>query len=288
MTRMLTACVLLLFLRHVAEAQQVIDFKGYSQAQIEEARGNLEKWKAIATSKSEYTITEHGYILAEVDDSRGKLLWLPFGDRDSISKDIIEPGQEYRARVVPAGESKPRLVTIPPSKARRVVLFGEKPGTVQLSIVANGKDGAAPDEIKYVKLSVVPLVPAPGPAPGPTKPEDIKTDDELVKLALAEVKEGKGTLLDVMSLAEFYARVASTIDRADVFKTYGDFYTTMADCGKHLAGDPATVLPRFRAALAEQYRKEVGGTMGQAFDAEARAKAAKAFAAIAKRLEVIK
>mgnify|MGYP000160831202 FL=1 len=108
--------------------------------------------------------------------------------------------------------------------------------------------------------------------------------------AIADIKAGKGTMLQAMKLAEFYRRVSQTIEKTDakIFPTYGDFYTSLAEVGKSLAGDPATVLPTFRADIATWYRAEIGGTMAQALDAAGKEKVAKVFKALADRLDVLK
>lgn len=294
LARMLMTLLLLVTLRHVAEAQETFDATGKSKAtaaEVDDARKNLERWKQIVAGndKVDYTISESGYILADIDDSRGKLLWLALGDRNAVSKDIIEPGKEYRARLVTKGEKVAKQTTIPASDKKRAIIIGELPGTVQMSIIGNGKDGAEPVELRYVRIAVEPLVVVPV-VPEPTKPEDIKTEEKLAQAALADIKAGKGTMLQAMKLAEFYRRVGQTIEKTDAktFPTYGDLYTSLADVGKALAGDPATVLPTFRAELATWYRAEIGGTMAQALDAAGKAKVASVFKALADRLDVLK
>lgn len=294
--RSLLTLLLLFSIRHVAEGQETFDVtkRTHTKAEIDEARSNLEKWKGIVAGneKTDFVITESGYILADIDDTRGKLAWLAFGDRGAISKDVIEPGKEWKGRLVTKGETVAKQTTIPASPKKRVILIGEVPGLVQYSIVANGKDGAEPEELRYVRIGVEPLAvkPVVPPTPEPTKPEDIKTEDKLALAAIADIKAGKGTMLQAMKLAEFYRRVSQTIEKTDakVFPTYGDFYTSLADVGKSLAGDPATVLPTFRADLAAWYRAEIGGTMAQALDAAGKEKVAKAFKTLADRLDVLK
>lgn len=291
MASRLWALVLLFTWCHVAPAQAVIDATAaYTPAQVAEARKNLEKWQGIVTSgqAGAYTITEGGYMLAKVDDARGKLLWLPQGNRAAITRETIEAGQRFKGRLVPAGETKPRIVTIEPEPYKRVILIGEVPGEVQLSIIANGKDGAEPEELRTVSMTVVPLVPPVPPKPPEPKPEDIKSDDKLVMAALEDIKAGKGTIQQAMNLVAFYSRVGQTIEGTDVFATYGDFYTSVAECGKALAGEPGTILPTFRAQVAEHYKQAIGGTMAQAFDKDAKAKVASTFKAMAARLSVIK
>lgn len=287
------ACVLLLLCTwcHVAPAQQIIDATtAYTPAQVAEAKRNLEKWQGIVTSgqAGAYSITEGGYLVAKIDDARGKLLWLPQGNRDSITKVVIDPGQRFVGLLVPAGETKPRLVTIEPETFKRVLLIGVKPGEVQLSIIANGKDGAEPEELRTVSVAVSPLVQPGPPKPVEPKPEDIKSDDKLVLAALEDIKAGKGTIQQAMNLVAFYARVGQTIEGTDVFKTYGDFYGSLVECGKALAGEPGAVLPSFRAQVAEHYKQAIGGTMAQAFDKEAQAKVARVFKELSARLSVIK
>lgn len=296
LARSLLTLLLLLSLRHVAEGQEAFDAtkKTHTKAEIDDARNNLEKWKHIVTNgdKVDFTITESGYLLADVDDTRGKLAWFAFGDRGAVSKDIIEPGKEWKGRLVTKGETVAKQTTIPASDKKRVILIGEVPGMVQYSIVANGKDGAEPEELRYVRIGVEPLVvkPVVPPTPEPTKPEDIKTEDKLALAAIADIKAGKGTMLQAMRLAEFYRRVSQTIEKTDtkVFPTYGDLYTSLAVVGVSLAGDPATVLPTFRADVAAWYKAEIGGTMAQALDAAGKEKVAKAFKALADRLDVLK
>lgn len=294
LARMLMTLLLLVTLRHVAEAQETFDATGKSKAttaEVAEARKNLERWQQIVAGndKADFTITESGYILADIDDSRGKLLWLSLGDRNAVSRDIIEPGKEWKGRLVTKGEKVAKQTTIPPSDKKRAILIGEVPGTVQMSIIGNGKDGAEPVELRYVRIAVEPLVVVPV-VPEPTKPEDIKTEDKLAQAALADIKAGKGTMLQAMKLAEFYRRVSQTIEKTDakVFPTYGDLYGSLAEVGKSLAGDPATVLPTFRADVAAWYRAEIGGTMAQALDAAGKAKVASTFKTLADRLDVLK
>lgn len=294
--RSLLTLLLLFSIRHVAEGQETFDVtkRTHTKAEIDEARSNLEKWKGIVAGneKTDFVITESGYILADIDDTRGKLAWLAFGDRGAISKDVIEPGKEWKGRLVTKGETVAKQTTIPASPKKRVILIGEVPGLVQYSIVANGKDGAEPEELRYVRIGVEPLAvkPVVPPTPEPTKPEDIKTEDKLALAAIADIKAGKGTMLQAMKLAEFYRRVSQTIEKTDakVFPTYGDFYGSLAEVGKSLAGDPTTVLPTFRADLATWYKAEIGGTMAQALDAAGKEKVAKTFKALADRLDVLK
>lgn len=273
------------------ESQEIIPMASatkHTPAEKEEARANLNKWRAILEDggKSDYVISESGYLLADIDSTRGKLKWIYLGDRDAISQDVIPAGQAYRARLVTNGDTEAKQTTIPPAAKDRAIIIGEKPGKVAVAIVANGKDGAEPDEVRNVTIAIEPLKPKTPPVP---QPGDIVSDDALVQAALADVKAGKGTLFQAMKMSAFYGQIARTIGKTEVFGTFGDFFKALEDVGEAMSGGkPGDALPTLRAAVAKIVTDEVGGKMSQQLTAADRAKLEATFKKIAERLAVIK
>lgn len=266
----LAVCLLIMYRPWAIVAQETLTIGTVPTAAELSTYERVDKIKqAKASPKS---MAKGGYKLAEID-TENKIKWYVMGG-DVLSKVYIPKGVEYTGWLVKDGETSFSLTTIPASTKNRYLLIAAKEGKATLLLITNG----ATLQDEPVVLDAFQFEIGPQPDDEPVTPKD-----ELAKLALADIKAGNGTLAKAMKFRDYLKTAAA--GNLEVFKTYGDFYTSLHDGALTLVGSADIVLPSMRAKVTEILKAQLGGKMSDPFPPATQAKVVDTLNSIAKRLE---
>lgn len=266
----LAVCLLLMYRPWAIVAQETLTIGTVPTAAELSTYEKVDKVKKAKASPK--AMAKGGYKLAEID-TENKLKWYVMGE-DVLLKVFIPKGAEYTGWLVKDGETSFSLTTIPASTKNRYLLIAAKEGKATLILITNG----ATLQDEPVVLDAFQFEIGPQPDDDPVTPKD-----ELAKLALADIKAGNGTIAQAIKYRDFLTTV--TNGNMEVFKTYGDFYTSLHDGAMKMVGSADVVLPSMRAKVSEILKAQLGGKMGDPFPPATQAKVVDTLKGIVKRLE---
>lgn len=248
-------------------------------AEMQKQASSLTQQIAQAQSR-EFKLDVGTFLTVDPPESvKTPMLWLVTDE--TITKTLTVPaGTPFMIFMRKAGDKEAKLHEFPAKPYAWYLLVGIKQGRTIISIIVNGEAGKAPVLLDKLDLQV-------GPDKPPPPPPDA---DPLVKLALADIAAGKGTMDDLGWYRGYLTATVNALPALSSYPTSKEFWVAFRErmtFGLELTEvQKANILPTMRAAIGKLLNEMVPEKEGDAFDSTRRTQIATALKAIAARLEV--